>query len=228
MGAGNFVSAAAFGTAAVDVEAFAAGAAGAGFGGAAGVADGGVEGCTIGAVLSCCPAAAATATGGTAAAAPRDGFGIAASGLEAEAGATFGAGTPSGLRAGSCSPPSTVWDSPAAMRPALVHHDLDIGDFESGFVVAHSGVSRSVAHCGAVDTRYPAHPLFHFVHGQYRQQVVHFKKRWFSSHFLNGYIPDGNVSGTSPSIHTGPTSSGSTALVSSMCMTASCCCARRV
>ena len=116
VGVGDFASAAAFGAAAAGVEGvegFAAGTTGDGFGGAAGVADGGVVGCAIGAVLSCCPSPAVTVTAGTAAAATVDVFGMAASGLEAEAGATFGVGTASGLRAGSCSLTSMGKDSPA-------------------------------------------------------------------------------------------------------------------
>ena len=120
VGAGDFASAAAFGAAATGVkgvEGFAAGATGDGFGGAAGVADGGVDGCAIGAALSCCLASVGTATGGTAAAAPVDAFGMAASGFAAEAGATFGVGTASGLRAGSCSLPLTGSASPAGRGP---------------------------------------------------------------------------------------------------------------
>ena len=113
VGVGDFVSAAAFGAAATGVEGFAAGTTGDGFGGATGVADNGVEGCAIGAGLSCCPSPAGTVTGGTAAATTAEVFGVAASGLEAEAGAAFGVGTASGLRAGSCSLASMGGDSPA-------------------------------------------------------------------------------------------------------------------
>ena len=113
VGVGAFTSAAAFGAAATGIDGFAAGATGDGFGGAAGVADGGVEGCAIGAVLSCCPSSAGTVTWGTAAAATVDVFGMAASGFGAETGATFGVGTASGLRAGSCSFPTMGRDSRA-------------------------------------------------------------------------------------------------------------------
>ena len=58
--------------------------------------------------------------------------------------------------------------------PALVHGRLDIGDLEPGFVVAHCGASRGVIHCNAFDTRHLANPLFHSVHAQCRQHVVHF------------------------------------------------------
>src|SRR5450759_437646 len=65
----------AFGSAAVGVEDFAAGATGDGFGGAATVADGGA----LGAALSCCPSPARTIGAGMAAGAA---FGAAGSGVE--------------------------------------------------------------------------------------------------------------------------------------------------
>ena len=51
---------------------------------------------------------------------------------------------------------------------------LDIGELESGFVVAHCGASRSVIYGSAFDTRDLANPLFHFGHAQRRQHVAHF------------------------------------------------------
>ena len=121
VGAGEFATVAVFGASAAGVEGvedFAVGAVGAvgatgdGFGGAAGVADGGGEGCAIEDALSCCPYPVETVTAGTAAAATVEVFGMAASGFGAEAGATFGVGIASGLRAGSCPLPLAGRDSP--------------------------------------------------------------------------------------------------------------------
>jgi len=58
--------------------------------------------------------------------------------------------------------------------PTQTHGRLDIGDFESGFVVAHRRVSASVVHRNALDARHLANPLLHFVDAQYRQHGVHF------------------------------------------------------
>jgi hypothetical protein len=58
--------------------------------------------------------------------------------------------------------------------PALAHNRLDIGDLEPRFVVAHGRASRSEIHRHAFDTRHLTNPLFHFVHAQYGQHVVHF------------------------------------------------------
>ena len=141
VGAGDFALASAFGAAATGIEGFAANATDDGFGvadggalgvplpccpspartigaamaaGAAfGAAGSGVEGCAIGAVLFCSPSPARTVSGGTAAAETEEVFGMAASGLEEEAGAIFGVGTASGVRAGSCSLASVGKDLPA-------------------------------------------------------------------------------------------------------------------
>jgi hypothetical protein len=72
--------------------------------------------------------------------------------------------------------------------PGLVHGLLDIGDLESGFVVAHGGASRSVIHCNAFNTRHLANPLFHFVRAQYRQHVVDFKNGRFHRTSLVGFM----------------------------------------
>ena len=58
--------------------------------------------------------------------------------------------------------------------PALAHGRLDIGDFESGFVETHGGVSGSVIHCDTFDARHLANPLLHILHAQHREHVVHF------------------------------------------------------
>jgi len=47
---------------------------------------------------------------------------------------------------------------------ALSNVRPDIGDIESGFVVAHCGASRGVVHSDALNTRHLANPLFHSIH----------------------------------------------------------------
>src|SRR5450830_1571603 len=63
--------------------------------------------------------------------------------------------------------------------PASVHGRLDIGDLESGFVVAYRGASRSEIHYDACDTRQLANTLFHSVRAQCGHHAAHFNDARF-------------------------------------------------